>query len=142
MPQAIIPNKTSLPAGSRDLPSPSNDDAVADDPVTSKVLRMVSENAVIIIGGRGCCMCHVVKRLLQPLGVNPAVYELQDDQEAAVVAGELSKEVVTGFDDGGEVQFPVVFVGGKLLGGLERVMATHISGDLVPILKNAGALWL
>jgi glutaredoxin 3 len=40
------------------------------------------------------------------------------------------------------VQFPVVFVGGKLFGGLERVMATHITGELVPILKDAGALWL
>jgi glutaredoxin 3 len=44
-----------------------------------------------------------------------------------------------GVDQG---QFPVVFVGGKLFGGLERVMATHITGELVPILKDAGALWL
>jgi hypothetical protein len=29
-----------------------------------------------------------------------------------------------------------------LFGGLERVMATHITGELVPILKDAGALWL
>uniref|UniRef100_A0A0D3ES93 Uncharacterized protein n=1 Tax=Oryza barthii TaxID=65489 RepID=A0A0D3ES93_9ORYZ len=44
---------------------------------------------------------------------------------------------------GGEAAaLPAVFVGGKLLGGLDRLMAVHISGELVPILKKAGALWL
>ncbi|CAI0445158.1 unnamed protein product [Linum tenue] len=82
-------------------------------------------------------MCHVVKRLLLGLGVNPTVFEV-DEPEEGHVAEQLSSLV----DDGGEVQFPAVFVGGKLFGGLERVMATHISGELVPILKDAGALWL
>ncbi|KAK1603155.1 hypothetical protein QYE76_017419 [Lolium multiflorum] len=35
---------------------------------------------------------------------------------------------------------PVVFIGGKLVGGLERLMAKHIAGELVPVLKQAGAL--
>lgn len=78
-------------------------------------------------------MCHVAKRLLLGLGANPPVVEVDEDQEAAVI-GELS---------GGQgMEFPAVFVGGKLFGGLERVMATHISGELVPSLKQAGALWL
>ncbi|CAN1283876.1 GRXC9 [Linum perenne] len=71
-------------------------------------------------------MCHVVKRLLNGLGVNPTVYDVDEPDEGHVA----------------DVQFPVVFVGGKVFGGLERVMATHISGELVPILKDAGALWL
>jgi hypothetical protein len=29
-----------------------------------------------------------------------------------------------------------------LFGGLDKLMAAHISGELVPILKEAGALWL
>ena len=107
------------------------------DPV-AHVIKMVSETAVIIIGRRGCCMCHVVQRLLQGQGVNPRLYEVEEEQVGAVAA-ELSGKVVGG---GGEVEFPAVFVGGKLFGGLERVMATHISGELVPILKEAGALWL
>ncbi|RDY14646.1 Glutaredoxin-C9, partial [Mucuna pruriens] len=105
----------------------------------SNAVKMVAENAVIVIGTRGCCMCHVVQKLLQGLGVNPPVYEVDEGHEVAVAA-ELSRKIVGG--DGGEVQFPAVFVGGKLFGGLERVMATHISGELVPILKDAGALWL
>ncbi|KAK8664694.1 hypothetical protein V6N13_084472 [Hibiscus sabdariffa] len=42
----------------------------------------------------------------------------------------------------GGVRFPAVFVGGKLFGELYSVMPTHISGELVPILKDAGALLL
>ncbi|XP_028780343.1 glutaredoxin-C9-like [Neltuma alba] len=146
-----IPYRTWIPAGaraSRDL-SPAaatpvefsggiTAQANGADPGT--VATMVSENAVIIIGKRGCCMCHVVQRLLQGLGVNPPVYEVAEADEAAVAA-ELSRKI--GLSGGGQgVQFPAVFVGGKLFGGLERVMSTHISGELVPILKDAGALWL
>ncbi|KAK7362780.1 hypothetical protein VNO77_04902 [Canavalia gladiata] len=109
----------------------------------TQVIKMVSENAVIVIGTRGCCMCHVVLKLLQGLGANPPVYEVDEGNEGTV-AGELSLKIVSGCsgDGAGTVQFPVVFVGGKLFGGLEKVMATHIAGELVPILKDAGALWL
>uniref|UniRef100_M4CTR6 Aminotransferase class I/classII large domain-containing protein n=1 Tax=Brassica campestris TaxID=3711 RepID=M4CTR6_BRACM len=37
---------------------------------------------------------------------------------------------------------PVVFIGGKLVGAMDRVMASHVNGSLVPLLKDAGALWL
>ncbi|KAI5312382.1 hypothetical protein L3X38_041555 [Prunus dulcis] len=30
----------------------------------------------------------------------------------------------------------------KLVGAMDRVMASHINGTLVPLLKEAGALWL
>ncbi|CAI8617398.1 unnamed protein product [Vicia faba] len=99
--------------------------------------NMVSENAVIVFARRGCCMSHVVKRLLLGLGVNPAVHEVEEKDEVHVV-----KELESVVNDDEKVQFPVVFIGGKLFGGLERIMATHISGELVPILKQAGALWL
>ncbi|OIV99191.1 hypothetical protein TanjilG_19687 [Lupinus angustifolius] len=99
--------------------------------------NMVSENAVIVFARRGCCMSHVVKSLLHGLGVNPAVHEVEENDEVSVVR-EL--EIIA--NDKGKVQFPVMFVDGKLFGGLDRLMATHISGELVPILKDAGALWL
>ncbi|KAK7401941.1 hypothetical protein VNO78_13819 [Psophocarpus tetragonolobus] len=98
------------------------------------VLNMVAENAVIVIGRRGCCMSHVVKLLLQGLGVNPAVYEVEEKDEATVAKQLESSDP--------SLHFPAVFIGGTLFGGLDRIMATHISGDLVPILKKAGALWL
>nr|UOI39553.1 Glutaredoxin (GRX) family protein [Betula platyphylla]UVJ47664.1 glutaredoxin family protein [Betula platyphylla] len=138
--QAIPYSHRTYPPTSTGL-SPEPRDSEAND--AANVAKMVSENAVIVFGRRGCCMCHVVRRLLQGLGVNPTVSEVDEKDEAAVTK-ELSR--MTGVDgehlDDGRVQFPAIFVGGKLFGGLERVMATHISGELVPILKEAGALWL
>ncbi|WJX50701.1 Glutaredoxin-C9 [Trifolium repens] len=99
--------------------------------------NMVSENAVIVFARRGCCMSHVVKRLLLGLGVNPAVHEVEEKDEVDVV-----RELESIANDDGKVQFPAVFIGGNLFGGLDRIMATHISGELVPILKQARALWL
>ncbi|KAM0833864.1 hypothetical protein ACQ4PT_063998 [Festuca glaucescens] len=99
------------------------------------VERAVSESPVVVVGRRACCLSHVVKRLLQGLGVNPAVHEVADE---AALAGL----VAPAGGDGEAAALPAVFVGGKLLGGLDRLMAVHISGELVPILKKAGALWL
>lgn len=144
--QHAIPYRTWVPGLPTDDPRPSLARDPIEEPVSAAteaseaVQVMVSENAVVVFGRRGCCMCHVLRRLLLGHGVNPPVFEVDEEREAAVV-DELSK--ING-DDGGnnKVQFPVVFVGGKVFGGLERVMATHISGELVPILREAGALWL
>ncbi|KAI4999606.1 hypothetical protein ZWY2020_004195 [Hordeum vulgare] len=106
-------------------------EAAASREDAAGVERAVSESPVVVVGRRACCLTHVVKRLLQGLGVNPAVHEVADE---AALAGVVP--------DGGEAALPTVFVGGKLLGGLDRLMAVHISGELVPILKKAGALWL
>jgi glutaredoxin-like protein len=104
------------------------------------ILNMVSENALIVIGRHGCCMTHVVKKLLQSLGVNPVIHEVDEEKDEVCVAKEL--ELIIEEQRNCNVQFPMVFIGGKLFGGLEHVMATHISGELVPLLKQAGALWL
>ncbi|XP_062217271.1 monothiol glutaredoxin-S5-like [Phragmites australis] len=104
--------------------------AVAEDDARAEVGRAVAESSVLVVGRRGCCLSHVVKRLLQGLGVNPVVHEVADE---AVLVGVVPAEATA---------LPAVFVGGKLLGGLDRLMAVHISGELVPILKKAGALWL
>jgi glutaredoxin 3 len=42
----------------------------------------------------------------------------------------------------GQKPVSAVFVGGKFLGGVETLMACHINGSLVPLLKDAEALWL
>lgn len=86
-------------------------------------------------------MSHVVRRLLLGLGVNPAVYEVDEADEVGVL-DELEIINKSNGIDHQKVQFPAVFIGGRLFGGLDRIMATHISGDLVPVLKEAKALWL
>ncbi|XVF44336.1 hypothetical protein PTKIN_Ptkin02bG0112400 [Pterospermum kingtungense] len=108
--------------------------------ISKDMLNIVSENAVIVFARKGCCMSHVVRRLLLALGVNPAVYEIGEEEEVGVL-NELGM-ICKGDAKDKLLQLPAVFIGGRLFGGLDRVMATHISGELVPLLKDAGALWL
>ncbi|VFQ89486.1 unnamed protein product [Cuscuta campestris] len=114
---------------------------------TARLGSLVSENAIIMFGRRGCCMSHVVQRLLFGLGVNPTIYDV-DEEDEPTVAYELSRIIrcaAAGGNNPAAVQlppFPAVFIGGKLFGGVDEVIAAHISGDLVPLLRRAGALWL
>ncbi|WOL09337.1 monothiol glutaredoxin-S3-like [Canna indica] len=104
---------------------------------SGEIRKAVEESPVVVVGRSGCCMVHVVRRLLLGQGVNPVVCEVSDDDEAAaasLVAGSMPEDPAAAL--------PAVFVGGRLVGGLDRLMAVHIAGELVPILKQAGALWL
>ncbi|KAG5579164.1 hypothetical protein H5410_049791 [Solanum commersonii] len=109
---------------------------------------MVTENAVIVFRRRGCCMSHVIKRLLQCLGANLVMYDIEEkyENEAITELEDIGKIVGGGDRKDGDrslsLPLPAVFIGGELFGGLDRIMEAHISGELCPILKNAGALWL
>lgn len=101
-----------------------------------RVVRLASGSAVVIFSVSTCCMCHAVKRLFCGMGVHPTVYELDQDPRGHEIERALSQLL------GGGSAVPVVFIGGKLVGAMDRVMASHIGGTLVPLLKEAGALWL
>ncbi|CAM0880635.1 unnamed protein product [Alopecurus aequalis] len=120
---------------------------------TDDVRRTVEEKPVVVVGRRGCCMAHVARRLLLGQGANPAVLEVGDDADPATLVVALrskdnsANKGVTVVDAYGvasarHAAFPAVFIGGRLVGGLDRLMAMHIAGELVPVLKQAGALWL
>ncbi|KAI4365152.1 hypothetical protein MLD38_021166 [Melastoma candidum] len=128
----------------------AKEESVAEPRVFTDIIRtVILENAVVVLGRRGCCMCHVIRTLLNCNGANPVVFEVDEGDEVGV-----SKALAGGgyWDGGGKkgegegegvlLQLPVVFVGGKGFGGLEEVMSFHIKGELVPILKEVGALWL
>jgi glutaredoxin 3 len=104
----------------------------------NRIQKLAAANAVVVFSQSGCCMCHVVKRLLCDLGVAPTVHELDEESGGA----DLEKALLRLLGAGSQGPVPAVFVGGKLIGGLDRVMAAHINGTLVPQLKEAGALWL
>lgn len=101
-----------------------------------RVVRLASGSAVVIFSMSTCCMCHAVKRLFCGMGVHPRVYELDQDPKGKEMERALSRLL------GNSPAVPVVFIGGKLIGAMDRVMASHINGTLVPLLKEAGALWL
>ncbi|KAM5568294.1 glutaredoxin-C1-like [Rosa sericea] len=105
------------------------------DPL-ERVGRLASKSAVVIFSVSSCCMCHAVKRLFCGMGVNPTVYELDQDPRGKEIERALMRLL------GNSSAVPVVFIGGKLIGAMDRVMASHINGSLVPLLKEAGALWL
>ncbi|KAB9049539.1 hypothetical protein FH972_026939 [Carpinus fangiana] len=70
------------------------------------------------------------------MGVNPTVYELDEDPRGKYMEKALMRLLGT------SSAVPVVFIGGKLVGAMDRVMASHINGTLVPLLKEASALRL
>ncbi|KAK9085407.1 hypothetical protein Sjap_025818 [Stephania japonica] len=103
---------------------------------TCTVKSMVSENTVVLVGRRGCYMCYVMKRLLVGIGVDPVVYEVDGEEGEAVLTDELAAMGGGGLP----MQFPVVYVGGRMVGGLEKLMGVHISGELEGMLKDVGGL--
>ncbi|CAN1786333.1 GRXC6 [Linum perenne] len=75
-------------------------------------------------------MCHVMKKLLATIGVNPTVIEL--DYSSPLPAKHASRNQMA----------PAVFIGGTCVGGLESLVGLHLSGHLVPKLVEVGALWV
>ncbi|KAL0442497.1 UNVERIFIED_CONTAM: Glutaredoxin-C9 [Sesamum latifolium] len=126
----------------KDLPSPVRTTAAVQPlSVYDKLTSLVSSNAVVVFTVSGCCMCHVVKQLLFGLGVGPTIVELDRDASGTDIHALLFRlSGAAGVQP--QLVVPAVFVGGKFLGGIESVMACHINGTLVPLLRDAGALWL
>ncbi|KAK7295667.1 hypothetical protein RJT34_18579 [Clitoria ternatea] len=103
-----------------------------------RVVRLASQSAVVIFSVSSCCMCHAMKSLFCGMGVNPTVHELDQDPKGK----DMERALMRLLGINSSVVVPVVFIGGKLVGSMDRVLAFHINGSLVPLLKEAGALWL
>ncbi|CAL0322691.1 unnamed protein product [Lupinus luteus] len=102
-----------------------------DESTEARIQRLISEHPVIIFTRSSCCMCHVMKKLLATIGVNPTVIELDDNEISALPSAATTLRTPT----------PAVFIGGNCVGGLESLVALHVSGHLVPKLVEVGALW-
>ncbi|KAG6626294.1 glutaredoxin-C6-like [Carya illinoinensis] len=105
----------------------------------ARIRRLISENPVIIFSRSSCCMCHVMKRLLVNIGVHPTVIELDDDEIAALPSPSHDTDVDS--DSPRTPPAPSVFIGGTCIGGLESLVALHLSGNLAPKLREVGVLW-
>ncbi|KAF3650233.1 Monothiol glutaredoxin-S5 [Capsicum annuum] len=73
---------------------------------------------------------------------NPMVFKVEEEEKSSVLM-KLSK-MNEGFNSstGGPWDLPAVYIEGKYLRGFDKVMESHVKGELVPMLKKAGALWL
>ncbi|KAL2530740.1 Monothiol glutaredoxin-S10 [Forsythia ovata] len=100
------------------------------------VLKKASQHAVVIFSKSSCCMCHAIKRLFYEQGVNPMIYELDEEingreMECSLVRLQRCNPSV-----------PAVFIGGKFVGSANTILTLLINGSLKTMLKDAGALWL
>ncbi|KAL7112275.1 hypothetical protein ACP275_05G142200 [Erythranthe tilingii] len=98
-----------------------------DESTEMRIERLVSENPVVIFSRSSCCMCHVMRRLLSNIGVHPTVIILEEDE-------------ITAAKPGGESVSPALYLGGAWVGGVESMVALHVSNNLVPRLVEVGAL--
>ncbi|KAJ4749976.1 Glutaredoxin family protein [Rhynchospora pubera] len=101
-----------------------------------QVMSLASKRAVVIFSASTCCMCHTVKTLFSQMGVNAAVYELDKEPWGGEMASALMQIL------GRRSPTPAVFIAGRAIGTTETVMTLHLTGKLVPLLRDAGALWL
>ncbi|KAE8693751.1 Glutaredoxin-C14 [Hibiscus syriacus] len=93
-----------------------------------KVMRLASENGLVLFSKSSCCLCYAVKILFQEIRVTPTVHELDQDPEGREMESALSRL-------GYSPPVPAVFIGGKLVGSTNEVMSLHLSGGLIPLLK-------
>ncbi|KAL9339113.1 hypothetical protein Peur_068128 [Populus x canadensis] len=121
----------SSPPNSSSSSSLSMDEAESTE---TRIQRLISEHPVIIFSRSSCCMCHVMKKLLATIGVHPTVIELDDHEIYA-----LPPAAEDGFSSTSSIA-PAVFIGGTCVGGLESLVALHLSGHLVPKLVELGVL--
>ncbi|KAG6530063.1 uncharacterized protein LOC122044197 [Zingiber officinale] len=91
---------------------------------TARMVReVIRESPVVVVGRRGCFMCHVIRQLLAAVGAHPTVIEMEEGESPAADAAAL----------------PALFIGGESVGGIEGLIALHLGGRLVPLLREAGA---
>ncbi|CAI0466701.1 unnamed protein product [Linum tenue] len=100
-----------------------------------RVFQLAAERPVVVFSKSTCCMCHTINTLFFDFGVNPTVYELDHIPGGREIEQALARHGVAG-------DFPVVFIGGNLVGGANEIMTLHLNGSLSAMLKRAGALWL
>ncbi|XP_030462592.1 monothiol glutaredoxin-S1 [Syzygium oleosum] len=96
---------------------------------------LVKDKPVVIFSKSTCCMSHTVKSLILSYGANLTVYELDQIPNSNQVERALvqlgRREVV-----------PTVFIGQKYVGGPNELMSHQVRGTLVPLLREARAIWI
>ncbi|KAK1398923.1 Monothiol glutaredoxin-S9 [Heracleum sosnowskyi] len=94
-----------------------------------KIMRVTSENGVVIFSKTTCCLSYAVNILFHELKVEPVVHEIDQDPEGR----EIEKALLRMRCNSPAV--PAVYINGNLVGSTNEVMSLHLSGSLIPLLK-------
>ncbi|CAN1354361.1 Monothiol glutaredoxin-S1 [Linum perenne] len=100
-----------------------------------QIARLVGDRPVVIFSRSSCDMCHTIKALISGFGANPKIYELDQIPNGHQIESALVQL-------GCQPSVPAVFIGQKLVGSEKQVMSLHVQNQLVPMLMQAGAIWL
>lgn len=73
--------------------------------------------------------------LIRSFGANPTVHELDEMANGQQIESAL-------LHMGCQPSVPAVFIGQRFIGGSKKIMSLHVRNELVPLLKNAGAIWI
>ena len=96
---------------------------------------MIQGKPVVIFRKSSCCMSHSVESLIRGFGANLTVYELDRITNGQQIERAL---VQLGFRQ----SLPAVFIGQQLVGNERQVMSLHVQNQLVPLLIQAGSIWM
>ncbi|CAO2839637.1 monothiol glutaredoxin-S1-like [Amaranthus tricolor] len=99
------------------------------------VSRLVEHKPLVIFTKSSCCVSHSVMQLINKYGANVTVYQLDDMSNGQEVDKALQRL-------GLKPSVPAVFIGQKLVGGAKEIISLQVQGKLVPLLKEAGAIWV
>ncbi|KAL3644816.1 Monothiol glutaredoxin-S9 [Castilleja foliolosa] len=93
-----------------------------------KIVKLATENGILIFSKSSCCLCYTVQILFQELGVHPLVHDLEQDPQGKDIEKALLRMGCPG-------PLPAVFIGGQLVGSTNEVMSLHLSGSLLTLLR-------
>ncbi|GAB2302378.1 Monothiol glutaredoxin-S1 [Dionaea muscipula] len=99
------------------------------------VRQLVGERPVVIFSKSCCCVSYSMKQLIASYGANPTVHELDEIPNGRDIERALQSM-------GCKPTVPVVFIGQKFVGGANELISLQVRGKLVPMLMEAGAIWV
>lgn len=99
------------------------------------VRNLVNEKPLVIFSKNSCCVSHSMKQLMSGYGANATIYELDEIPNG----NELEKGLTS---MGCKPSVPTIFIGNNFIGGSNEILSLQIQGKLVPMLIEAGAIWV
>ncbi|EFY88351.1 glutaredoxin Grx1, putative [Metarhizium acridum CQMa 102] len=100
---------------------------------STKVQKLIDENAVVVFSKSYCPYCRATKETLKKLGAEFKALELDQITDGAALQDALE-------DITGQRTVPNVHINQKHIGGNSDVLSLNNSGKLEGLLKDCGAL--